>query len=119
MFFSSGNSLVTTARISLTDFVPSHCFQIDDPSLSRFASKTFSFFITLQNDFPILLVNFGTVIDTRPSSVADQLKSNRLGLYARNSSTVGSPLLFVFRVNFPQRDIGKERCDEDPDEHRW
>src|SRR5512139_3462324 len=111
MFFSSGNSLVTTSRISFTVLVPSHCFQMLDPSLSRLALKVLSRFRVLQKDLPTLLVNFGTVITTRPSSTINHSKSNRFGLYTRNSSTVGRPLLFVFRVNFPQRDICKERCD--------
>jgi len=119
MFFPSGNSLVTTSRISFTVLVPSHCFQMVDPSLSRLALKVLSRFSTLQKDLPKLLVNFGTVITTRPSLVVDHSKSNRFGLYKRNSSAVGSPLLFVFRVNFPQWDVCKECCDEDPDKHRW
>lgn len=119
MFFSKGNSFVIVSRISFTVFTPSQCFQIHDPSESRFASKVFCRRKTLQKDLPSFPLNFGTVMMTSPSSVSDQGKSPRFGTYVRNSSTVGSPLLFVVGVNFPQWDIGKERCDEDPDDHRW
>ena len=109
--------MLIMSRISFTRFVPSHCFQIADPILSSFASKILSRFINLQKDFPTLLVNFGTVMMTRSSLVVDQEKSPVFGLYSRNSSILGRLLLFVFGVNFPQRDVGKESCDEDPDEY--
>gem|GEM_PF-4143616 len=79
MFSSPGNFSFTRSNSPLTVIVPSIVTQTNDPRASRFATNVFSFRNNRTKRSPVLLVNFGTVIDTRPSSSAFHGNSIRLG----------------------------------------